>query len=148
MPLTWKGDNGIEVTKNFHFKPDSYIVEVDYQITNKSNTDQLVQSYTRLVHDGHSVGSSGFLQMGMRAYEGGAIYNYSEKFQKIDFDEFDDSRLEIKSLGGWTALMQHYFITSWIPKDNEENIFSSRSTSGSFEKREDNKGNFELTTKN
>ena len=148
VPLTWKGDNGIEVTKNFHFKPDSYIVEVDYKVNNKSNTDQTVQSYTRLVHDGHSLGSGGFLQMGLRAYEGGAIYNDSEKFQKIAFDEFDDSNLEIKSIGGWTALMQHYFISAWIPKENIENSFSTRSTSKSFEETKARNGNFELTTKN
>jgi YidC/Oxa1 family membrane protein insertase len=39
VPLTWKGNNGIVVTKNYHFKPNSYIVEVDYQITNNSNIE-------------------------------------------------------------------------------------------------------------
>ena len=50
MPLIWKGDNGVIVTKNYHFKPDSYIVEVDYLISNNSNTDQIVSSYTQLSH--------------------------------------------------------------------------------------------------
>ena len=50
IPLSWKGNNGLIVTKNFHFKPDSYIVEVDYQITNNSSSDEVFKSYTQLVH--------------------------------------------------------------------------------------------------
>ena len=67
VPLTWKGDNGVVVTKNYHFKPNSYIVEVDYQITNNSDIEQTVSSYTQLVRD--SVDDSGGM-IGMRAYSG------------------------------------------------------------------------------
>ena len=29
VPLKWTDNNGVTVTKNFHFKPDSYVIEVD-----------------------------------------------------------------------------------------------------------------------
>ena len=128
VPLTWKGDNGVVVTKNYHFKPDSYIVEVDYLISNNSNTDQIVNSYTQLVHG--EVESGGF-GMGMRAYEGGAVYNDEEIFEKIKFEDFE-STPKTTSLGGWAVIMQHYFFAAWIPNDNEKHTYSTKSSRGNY----------------
>ncbi len=50
VPLSWTGDNGIQVTKNYHFKPNSYIIEVDYDVTNNSNEDKTVSSYKGIRH--------------------------------------------------------------------------------------------------
>ena len=36
VPLTWYGDNGIIVTKNYRFTPNSYTITVDYVVTNNS----------------------------------------------------------------------------------------------------------------
>jgi len=128
VPLTWKGDNGIVVTKNYHFKPNTYIVEVDYQITNNSNIEQTVSSYTQLVRD--SVSDSGGM-FGMRAYSGAATYNDEEIFEKIDFEDFDSSP-KMVSKGGWAAMLQHYFFTAWIPNENEIHTYSTKSNNGKY----------------
>ena len=128
VPLTWKGNNGIVVTKNYHFKPNSYIVEVDYQITNNSNIEQTVSSYTQLVRN--SVDESGGM-FGMRAYSGAATYNDEEIFEKIDFEDFDSTPKTV-SKGGWAAMLQHYFFTAWIPNKNEEHTYSTRSNKDKY----------------
>ena len=128
VPLTWKGNNGIVVTKNYHFKPNSYIVEVDYQITNNSNIEQTVSSYTQLVRN--SVDDSGGM-FGMRAYSGAATYNDEEIFEKIDFEDFDSTPKTV-SKGGWAAMLQHYFFTAWIPNKNEEHTYSTRSNKDKY----------------
>ena len=128
VPLTWKGNNGIVVTKNYHFKPNSYIVEVDYQITNNSNIEQTVSSYTQLVRN--SVDDSGGM-FGMRAYSGAATYNDEEIFEKIDFEDFDSTAKTV-SKGGWAAMLQHYFFTAWIPNKNEEHTYSTRSNKDKY----------------
>ena len=129
VPLSWKGDNGIEVTKYFYFKPNSYIIEVDYQIRNNSSTDQNVSSYTQLVH-GPTIESSG-MAMGMQNFSGGATYNDEEVFEKIDFEDFD-STPKTSSIGGWAAMIQHYFFTAWIPNDTQKHIYSTKSSRGNF----------------
>ncbi len=128
VPLTWKGNNGIVVTKNYHFKPNSYIVEVDYQITNNSNIEQTVSSYTQLVRN--NVDDSGGM-FGMRAYSGAATYNDEEIFEKIDFEDFDSTAKTV-SKGGWAAMLQHYFFTAWIPNKNEEHTYSTRSNKDKY----------------
>ncbi len=128
VPLTWKGNNGIVVTKNYHFKPNSYIVEVDYQITNNSNIEQTVSSYTQLVRN--IVDDSGGM-FGMRAYSGAATYNDEEIFEKIDFEDFDSTEKTV-SKGGWAAMLQHYFFTAWIPNKNEEHTYSTRSNKDKY----------------
>ena len=129
VPLSWKGDNGIEVTKYFYFKPNSYIIEVDYQIRNNSSTDQNVSSYTQLVH-GPTIESSG-MAMGMQNFSGGATYNDEEVFEKIDFEDFD-STPKTSSIGGWAAMIQHYFFTAWIPNDSQKHTYSTKTSRGNY----------------
>ena len=128
VPLIWKGDNGITVTKNYHFKPNSYIVEVDYQINNNSGIEQTVSSYTQLVRD--RVADSGGM-FGMRAYSGAATYNDEEIFEKIDFEDFD-STPKTTSKGGWAAMLQHYFFAAWIPNENKIHTYSTKSNNDKY----------------
>ena len=132
VPLSWKGNNGLIVTKNFHFKPDSYIVEVDYQINNNSSRDEVFKSYTQLVH-GSSVETSG-MAMGMQNFSGGATFNDEDVFEKIDFEDFEPS-LKTTSKSGWAAMIQHYFFTAWIPNENnEEHTYSTNiAKNGNYE---------------
>ena len=130
VPLIWKGDNGVVVTKKYHFKPDSYIVEVDYLISNNSNTDQIVSSYTQLSHGSEEESGGGFM-MGMQNFSGGATYNDEEIFEKIDFEDFDSSP-KTTSVGGWAAMIQHYFFAAWIPNDDEKHTYSTKSSRGKY----------------
>ena len=130
VPLIWRGDNGVVVTKNYHFKPDSYVVEVDYLISNNTNTDQIVNSYTQLVHGSEEESGGGFM-MGMQNFSGGATYNDEEIFEKIDFEDFDSSP-KTTSVGGWAAMIQHYFFAAWIPNDDETHTYSTKSSRGNY----------------
>ena len=130
VPLIWRGDNGVVVTKNYHFKPDSYIVEVDYLISNNSNTDQVVSSYTQLAHGSQKESGGGFM-MGMQNFSGGATYNDEEIFEKIDFEDFDSSP-KTTSVGGWAAMIQHYFFAAWIPNGDEKHTYSTKSSRGKY----------------
>jgi len=129
VPLKWTGSNGLSVTKNFRFKPNSYIIEVDYEISNNSSSDQVVSSYTQLAHG--TPQKSGSFMMGMQNFNGGAVYNDEEIFEKIDFEDFD-STPKMVSVGGWAAMIQHYFFTAWIPNEKEKHTFSTKSSRNNY----------------
>ena len=59
------------------------------------------------------------MAMGMQNFSGGATYNDEEVFEKIDFEDFD-STPKTSSIGGWAAMIQHYFFTAWIPNDSQK----------------------------
>jgi len=63
---------------------------------------------------------------GMRAYNGGVIYTEKNKYQKISFDDMADETLDVVSKGGWTAMIQHYFASAWIPPVDQENHFYTK----------------------
>ena len=136
VPLKWTDNNGIIVTKNFYFKPNSYSIEVDYTIDNNSSSDQVISSYTQLAH-GAAQKSGGFM-MGMQNFNGGAIYNDEEVFEKIDFEDFE-SNLKTTSIGGWAAMIQHYFFSAWIPNEKETHKYTTHVS---------NNGNYLLRTVN
>ena len=136
VPLKWTDNNGIIVTKNFYFKPNSYSIEVDYTIDNNSSSDQVISSYTQLAH-GATQKSGGFM-MGMQNFNGGAIYNDEEVFEKIDFEDFE-SNLKTTSIGGWAAMIQHYFFSAWIPNEKETHKYTTHVS---------NNGNYLLRTVN
>ncbi|MBT5985051.1 MAG: membrane protein insertase YidC, partial [Nitrospina sp.] len=129
VPLSWTGNNGVSVTKNFHFKRNSYVVDVDYEVKNNSLSDQVVSSYTQLAH-GTPKESGGFM-MGMQNFNGGAVYNDEEIFEKIDFEDFD-STPRMVSVGGWAAMIQHYFFAAWIPNEKEKHTFSTKSSRNNY----------------
>ena len=123
VPLTWQGKDGTTVTKNFHFKKGSYIVAVDYQITNNSNQTIPVKSYVRLSRNSIDQGN-----MMMPTFTGGVVYDKaSHTVQKNDFEDWSDFEQQ-QATGGWMAMVQQYFIAAWIPNQNETQVFSASSS--------------------
>lgn len=131
VPLSWQGENGITITKNYHFKPDSYTIGLDYVVTNNSNSQQEAGTYTRLSRSAVESGSS----LMMQNFAGGAIYIKNAEddgvFEKFDFDEFNDQP-ETTSTGGWGAMIQHYFFAAWIPDTNVSSTYTAKTEQGKF----------------
>lgn len=126
VPLTWTGENGTIVTKNYRFTKDSYIVNIDYQVTNNSNDPLDVTSYTQLVRTALDQSN-----MMMPTYTGGAKYDDQEVFEKIEFDEFNEQP-ETTSKGGWLAMIQHYFFVAMIPEAQKVHNYSAKVNNGKY----------------
>lgn len=126
VPLTWT-DNGLTVTKLFTFKRGSYDVTLEQKVKNNSDKPWSGRQYSQLlrVPDATSNGG-GMLTGGMRAYAGGVIYTEKEKYQKISFDDMADENLDVATKGGWTAMIQHYFASAWIPPADQDNHFYTK----------------------
>ncbi len=120
VPLTWRGNQGVVVTKNYHFKKGSYVVDIDYQVANTTNNALNITGYTQLARN--ALDQSNML---MPTYTGGAKFDDQEVFEKIEFDDFD-SQLKSTSKGGWMAMIEHYFFAAWIPDSNGTHTYSSK----------------------
>ncbi|GDX85340.1 membrane protein insertase YidC [Methylococcaceae bacterium] len=126
VPLTWTDANGLTVTKTFTFERGSYEIDMAQNVKNGSQAVWTGRQYSQLLKTPETENKGGMLTSGMRAYDGAVIYTEAKKYQKIDFDDMHDDNLDIANIGGWTAMIQHYFASAWVPPADQENHFYSK----------------------
>ena len=126
VPLTWRSDDGVEVTKRFTIRRGQYDIEVTHEISNSSGSTWLGSRYDQLqravVAD---QGGSGLNNPERYSFNGIAFYDPEEKFQKVDFDEVVEEPFNQTVAGGWLAMVQHYFFAAWIPPTAETVTYST-----------------------
>ncbi|AWL13459.1 Membrane protein insertase YidC [Saliniradius amylolyticus] len=127
VPLVWENDQ-MRVTKAFVFKAGEHSVEVQYQIQNKSDQTQQFQQYGQLKRTMQQPEGSMF----MPTYRGAAFSTKEDRYEKYDFDEITDDNLKKTTEGGWVGMLQHYFVSAWIPPQEQRNHLYSRHLSGDF----------------
>ncbi len=115
VTLSWTAADGVAYKKIFHFKRDSYRIEVDFHIANRSDQPWTGFAYGQLQQtEVVQEGSMGFLGR-LPSYNGAAIYTEEEKYEKIDYGDMQDSVLNVTTPDGWVAMLQHYFVAAWLP---------------------------------
>ena len=126
VPLTWADKSGLVITKLFTFKRGAYEIILNQNVKNNSSKVWSGRQYSQLLRTPDTTSQGNMLTGGMRAYNGGVIYTEKNKYQKISFDDMADETLDVVSKGGWTAMIQHYFASAWIPPADQENHFYTK----------------------
>jgi len=119
VPLRWT-QGGVVVTKTYHFKRGDYLIDVSHRIDNQSAQDWLGSEY-RQIQRTRPLETSRLLY----TYTGSVYYNEETKYEKVDFDDMEDSQVKLESNGGWIAMIQHYFLSAWIPGQEDQNLIYS-----------------------
>jgi len=123
--MSASSEAGGKVTKVFVFHRSSYLIDVSYEIEN-AGADKLEPSaYFQLVRDEvEPVGGTMFVP----TYTGPAAYTELDKFLKIDFSSIAKNNATIPkaSNDGWAGMLQHYFVSAWVPKDNAPREFYAK----------------------
>ncbi|SUU49405.1 putative inner membrane protein translocase component YidC [Actinobacillus ureae] len=125
VPMTFEKD-GVLYTKTFVLKRGSYDVAVNFNVKNQSAQAIEVQPYGQLKHT--LVESSGSLTM--PTYTGGAYSSSETNYKKYSFDEMAKENLNIGTKAGWVAVLQHYFVSAWVPNQDAQNSLYSRTNNG------------------
>jgi YidC/Oxa1 family membrane protein insertase len=110
--LSWAA-NGIAVDKIYTFHRNNYAIDVTYELKNGSAAAITPAVYYQIVHDNESNQGSKL----MPTFTGGAYYSDATKFKKLKFASMDKEPLKLTSNDGWVGLLQHYFVSAWIPKE-------------------------------
>ena len=130
VPLTWTDNNGLSYTKTYTFTRGSYVIGLEQKIDNQSANDWTGRQYTQLLRVPYSDGKGNTF---IRTFAGAVVYTEQDKYQKIDFDDMAEEDLKIASVGGWSAMIQHYFATAWVPPaQNEEHYFTKELSNSRF----------------
>ncbi len=121
--------NGIKVAKILTFKRGSYVIDVSWEIANGSDKPFAPHAYFQLQRD--DVAPAGETKM-VSTFTGPAVYTDGEKYQKIDFGHITDNKAKFAKTAdnGWLAMVQHYFVSAWLPKDKSPREFYMRKLDG------------------
>ena len=123
VTLEWNNGQGIEVSKHFTFKRGLYDVLVEHEVTNNSDQTWVGREYQQLKRSSYKEETDSAF---MVFYTGGGIYTAEDKFDKLDFDELSESKLDRDTTGGWVSFLQHYFVGAWIPSQDQRNHLYSK----------------------
>lgn len=126
---------GVVVTKTFVFKRGSYVVDVRYQIKNEGAVPLEAKAYFQFLRDGNppegeSSGSNPFTA-GVATFTGPAIYTDLKKYQKVNFSDIDKNKQDAvkEAADGWVAMVQHYFVSAWLPGTGLKREFFTKKVS-------------------
>ncbi len=119
--------DGIKVTKRFSFARDTYQVGVDYLVDNTSDKSWSTRFYGQFKRDDSADPSREMSKTsGMNTYLGAAVRSSNKQYEKLEFSDFASKPFEETIKGGYAAIVQHYFVSAWIPKQDQDNTFQTR----------------------
>ena len=124
VPLLWEQD-GINVVKTYEFRRGDYLIDVKHRVENNTAQDWQGSQY-RQIQRTRPLSKSRILI----TYTGAVYYNEEVKYEKVSFDDMEDSQLKVNSQGGWIAMLQHYFLSAWVPAQDDTNLAYSIANTG------------------
>jgi len=116
VPMYWQSKDGLKVTKTYRFHRDSYLIDVDYQVTNRSGETFSAYPYAQFNRSRPNDDTSLIY-----TYTGAVFSSPGDEYEKIDFDDLDDASYSKTAASGWTAMIQHYFVAAMIPSPSDQN---------------------------
>lgn len=122
IPMTYQA-NGLEYTKTFVLKRGNYAVDVEFNVVNHSGNNATLGMYAHLRQNLLDSGGS----LAMPTYRGGAYSTEDTRYKKYSFDDMQDRNLAMNLANGqgWAAMIQHYFASAWIPRNEPgTNLYS------------------------
>lgn len=117
------------ITKRFTLKRGSYLIDLEYIIDNKGIAPWQASLVGSIKRDSHNpVIAPG---VGMQPFLGAATTTSETNYDKYSFSDIADEPFKHSKQGGWVAMVQHYFMSAWIPDTNTQNTYTLRKAKNS-----------------
>jgi YidC/Oxa1 family membrane protein insertase len=116
---------GVQVTKVYRFRRESYLIDVGFEIANTGAAPIQPYAYFQLVRDDKPPAGDSAM---MPTFTGVALYTDKDKFQKLAFADIEKGKAQHtkNSEDGWIAMLQHYFFSAWLPRSGVPREFYTR----------------------
>jgi len=124
---------GVKVDKIYTFTRGSYLIDVTYEIENGSQRAVAAGAYYQFQRD--MVAPAGESRT-VSTFTGPAVYTEQAHYEKIDFKDIKDVddkgkvKFNTKADNGWLAMVQHYFVSVWVPEEKVQREFYAEKLSG------------------
>ena len=124
VPLRWRSDNGVEVVRTYRFSRDNYVVDVEVDVANRTDQPWQGALYGQLQR-GEPESEGGIFRT--YTYTGGILSGPEKPYEKVDFSDMESQDVDREVIGGWVAMIQHYFAAAWVPGAQDTNHYYSKS---------------------
>jgi YidC/Oxa1 family membrane protein insertase len=114
--------NGLSFSRKIEMADSGYEIKVSDEVSSTLNGDITITPYVVIERDGSAVEEGGL----MYTYLGPVFSSTKDTYEKYDFDDIRESSYQNKSMGGWVALIQHYFLSAWVPDQSAEYLYQAR----------------------
>lgn len=124
IPLRWS-EAGIEVTKMLTLRRGDYVIDTEHTLSNQSGQDWQGNRYVQLQRTAPAAQKGSLTNTSRYSFSGAAYYTPEDKFSKLKFDDFVDEPLNGSTSNGWIAMVQHYFMSAWLPPVDSVETYGS-----------------------
>jgi YidC/Oxa1 family membrane protein insertase len=114
VELVWQNKKGFSVIKTYSFHRGSYKIEVHYTIKNNTKNEWTGNLFSQFVRSGIPPEDSG-----MSTFFGVALSSPDDHYQKFTFSKLKKADINQSVRAGWMAVVQHYFVSAWVPNRNQ-----------------------------
>jgi YidC/Oxa1 family membrane protein insertase len=126
--LRSRAATGAEVVKKYTFRRGSYLIDLAYEVKNTSGAPIAPVGYFQFMRDANppseeAAQTNAFA--GVATFTGPAVFTQQGKFEKVDFADIEKAKqAHVKRASdGWIAMIQHYFVSAWLPREGVEREF-------------------------
>tara|TARA_R110002049_G_scaffold17536_9_gene68090 strand:+ start:9068 stop:10771 length:1704 start_codon:yes stop_codon:yes gene_type:complete len=132
VDLHWRGDDDVKVTKRLTLTRGEYLIQVDFLVENSSSQRWQANLFGQIKRGSGPPPSASSNMMGMQPFLGVAVTQPDDRFTKFTFEDLAEEPFKAQLPGGWIAMIQHYFLSAWIPNPDQSYNYSARVTSAGF----------------
>jgi len=125
LEVRLEATGSVKSAKTYQFQRNNYVIDVKHELTNSGAAPLEAFAYFQLVRDTKLPDGDSAM---VPTYTGAAVYTDKEKFQKIAFGDIDKGKTPYpkNSNDGWVGMLQHYFLSAWLPKNDTPREYYTR----------------------
>lgn len=134
VDMTLQQQGGVSLVKRYTFERGSYLIRVSHVVRNNGSEPwhgALYGQIRRDASDDPSAATGGFVPM--PTYLGAAYWTSETSYNKLPFKDIKEESMKTAQDGGWIAMIQHYFVTAWVPDRLQRHTYSATWLSASDE---------------
>ena len=118
--------SSVRESKIVYFNLENYFIKVKHVAKNLSSEVINSSSYSKIERNSlkpPGIDGAFFGDPANFAYLGPVFSTESDNYQKVGLSELEETDFKENSIKGWTAFLEHYFLTAIIPDQQNINVF-------------------------
>lgn len=130
VPFIWNGPDGVTIRRTFTFERGRYAIQVRDEIVNAGSTPWNAYIYRKLDRV-PTILSRSMMNPDSLSFNGATWFTNENGYERRAFaDYLKDGSVDRVIQGGWIAMLQHQFFTSWIPQADNSSLLKLSQANG------------------